>query len=72
METVLSMALGKAQALYEDVQSNELAMIKLKVTLNGIIEGLISYQDLSLEGPSKIIDSVLLAIEGAEQAMKEV
>ena len=52
METVLSMALGKANALYNDVDDTELCMVKLKVTLNGIIEGLQSYQDLSLEGHS--------------------
>ena len=45
-------------------------MIKLKVTLNGIIEGLLSYQDLSLEGPSKAIDSIILAIDGAHQGLK--
>lgn len=72
MDIALKMALGKAQALYADVVSNELVMIKLKVTLNGIIEGLISFQNLSLEGPGKIIDSILLAIEGAEEAMKRV
>jgi hypothetical protein len=63
MQTVLEMALSKAQSLYNDVKSNAVVMVKLKVTLNGVIEGLQSYQDLSLEGPSKCIDSLLLAIE---------
>ena len=43
MDTVLSAALGKAQTLYADVAANNITMTKLKVTLNGIIEGLISY-----------------------------
>lgn len=70
MDIVLSMALGKAQALYADVQSNEMVMVKLKISLNDIIEGLISYQDLSLERPSKAIDSIILAIERAQQGLK--
>ena len=66
------MALGKAQSLYNDVQSNELVMIKLKVTLNGIIEGLQSYQDLSIEGESKVIDSIMLAIDQAQSSVDQV
>lgn len=73
METALSMALGKAQSLYNDLVSNNFLMVRLKVSLNGIIEGLISYQDLSLEtGPSKVIDGVVLAIEGAELGIEKV
>lgn len=73
MDSVLTMALGKAQQLYADVVTNDFMMVKLKVSLNGIIEGLISYQDLSLEsGPSKTIDGVLLAIEGAEIGIEKV
>ena len=48
-------------------------MVKLKVVLNGIIEGLLSYQDLSLEsGKSHCIDSIFLAIDGAQQSMNLV
>ena len=72
MDTVLSMALGKAQQLYSDVESNELQMIKLKVTLNGIMEGLESYRNLSIEGESKCIDSVLISIDGAVDKLAEV
>ena len=47
-------------------------MINLKVTINGIIEGLQSYENLSLEGPSKVIESIDLAIQGAKGALEEV
>lgn len=64
---MLGAALGKAQKLYADVETNNFLMVKLKVSLNGIIEGLLSYQDLSMEsGKNKAIEGVLLAIDGAE------
>jgi hypothetical protein len=66
MDSVISMALGKAQALYNDVKTNELNMVKLKITINGIIEGLESYQNSSLEGQSQVIDGVVVAIDGAQ------
>ena len=47
-------------------------MTKLKVTLNGIIEGLESYLSLAVEGNSQVIDSIQLAIEGAANAMTKV
>lgn len=72
MDSILSMAVGKAQALYDDVQENEIMMIKLKVTINGIIEGLEAYKDLSQEGPSQVIDSIVLALEQAQIAVDEV
>ena len=46
--------------------------MKLKVTLNGVIEGIQSYMSLSLEGKSKSIDSIQLAIEEANKAVKTV
>ena len=42
-------------------------MTKLKITLNGLIEGIESYQNLSIEGKSLTMDSILLAIEGAQK-----
>jgi hypothetical protein len=47
-------------------------MVKLKITLNGLIEGLESYRDLSLEDESASMNSVLCAIEGAQAAITEV
>ena len=47
-------------------------MLNLKVTLNGIIEGLYSYKNLSIEGNSRVIDSIHLAVTGAGEAVKQV
>jgi hypothetical protein len=66
MASLLGAVLQSAKELYDDVNANEIDMINLKVMLNGIIEGLHSYQDLSLEGPSKVVDSISMAIEGSK------
>jgi len=66
MASLIGAVLQTAKELYDDVNANEIDMINLKVMLNGIIEGLNSYQDLSLEGPSKVVESIYLAIEGSK------
>ena len=47
-------------------------MINLKVVINGIVEGVRSYSDLSIETNSRVIESVRLAVKGAAGAIKEV
>jgi hypothetical protein len=69
MASLIGAVLKSAKELYDDVNANEIDMINLKVMLNGIIEGLLSFQDLSLEGPSKVIESIHLAIEGSKGAV---
>ena len=72
MDEAILVVLSAAKQLYNDVKSTQLNMMKLKVTLNGVIEGLQSYISLSLEGKSKSIDSLRLAIENASMAVKQV
>ena len=69
MDEAILLVLSAAKQLYDDVKSTQLNMMKLKVTLNGVIEGLQSYISLSLESKSKFIDSLRLAIENASKAV---
>lgn len=69
MDEAILLVLSAAKQLYDDVKSTQLNMMKLKVTLNGVIEGLQSYISLSLESKSKSIDSLRLAIENASKAV---
>ena len=70
--SILGSVLKQAKELYDEVNANELDMLNLKVTLNGIIEGLFSYKNLSIEGNSRVIDSIQLAVKGAGEAVKQV
>ena len=72
MASLVGAILKSAKELYDDVEANEIDMINLKVMLNGIIEGIMSYQDLSLEGNTQVILSVELAIKGSKNAIKLV
>ena len=50
MDEALGVILRAAKQLYEDSEGNDLSIIKMKIVLNGIIEGVESYKNLSLEG----------------------
>ena len=56
--SILGSVLKQAKQLYDEVNANDLDMLNLKVTLNGIIEGLYSYKNFSIEGNSRVIDSI--------------
>ena len=72
MDIALGGILRAAKQLYEDSESNDLSIIKMKIILNGIIEGVESYKNLSLEGKSNVIDSLQLAVDGAISTIKTV
>ena len=72
MDISLGAILRTAMQIYEDSESNDLSIVKLKIVLNGIIEGVESYKNLSLEGQSNVIDSLQLAVDGAMEAIKTV
>ena len=72
MDIALGGILRAAKQLYEDSESNDLSIIKMKIVLNGIIEGVENYKNLSLEGQSNVIDSLQLAVDGAISTLKTV
>ena len=72
MDSTLLLTIGRATVLFDSIKSNEIVMLKLKISINGCIEALESYQDLSIEGESQVIESVLMAVDGAQDAVKKV
>ena len=67
---LISPAMQLARDLYETSEGNEFEMTKLRLTINAVMEGIESYEALSMEGESPAIDSVRESMEGALRSVK--
>ena len=67
---LISPAMQLARDLYETAEGNEFEMTKLRLTINAVMEGIESYEALSMEGESPAIDSVRESMEGALRSVK--
>lgn len=56
----------------DQVESTENTMTHLKITLNGVIEGLESFSNLSMETESLAVEGVRSALEAAQNDINTV